>query len=118
MATSPTTLSEPIRVANLPLPADLAAELERHWRSCRFTARERAAVEDDFKLSYHYAGHFVVATSGPGGLQIHAIDLAGPDELDELTKRLHAQGHHNILCLFPTRWDEPRDQIVTLNAES
>jgi hypothetical protein len=56
MATLPTTLSDPIRVANLPLPPDLAAQLDRHWRSCRFTASERAAVEDDVKLRYHYAG--------------------------------------------------------------
>ncbi len=65
MATVPTTLSEPIRVANLSLPPDLAALLDRHWRACRFTAHERAMVEDDFKLRYHYAGHFILATADP-----------------------------------------------------
>lgn len=118
MATVPTTLTEPIRVANLPLPPDLAAMLDKHWRSCRYTARERAAVEDDFKLRYHYAGHFIVATGDSPGLQIHAIDLENSDEVDELHKRLHAQGYRNVLCLFPNRWDDPMDQFVTLNAES
>jgi hypothetical protein len=65
MATTPTTLFEPILVANLPLPLGPAAELDSHWRTCGFTARGRAAVEEDFKLRHHYAGHFVVATAGP-----------------------------------------------------
>jgi hypothetical protein len=118
MATLPTTLSEPIRVADLPLPPDLAAMLDDHWRSCRYTARERAALEDDFKLRYHYAGHFIVATTDHPGLQIHAIDLENPDEVHELHERLRAKGHRHVHCLFPTRWDDPMDQFVTLNAES
>lgn len=118
MATIPTTLSEPIRVAALPLPPDLAAMLDKHWRECRYTARERALLEDDFKLNHHYAGHFIMATADPPGLQIHAIDLENADEVDELTKRLCAQGYHHVLYLFPRRLDDPLDQIVTLNAES
>lgn len=118
MATVPTTLSEPIRVANLPLPPDLAAMLDKHWRSCRYTARERAMLEDDFKLSYHYAGHSIVATTDYPGLQIHAIDLENPDEVHELRKRLREQGYRNVQSLYPTRWNDPMDQFVTLNAES
>jgi len=118
MATIPTTLSEPILVANLPLPPEDAAELERYLRSSRFTRSERAFVEETFKLRHHYAGHFVVATAGRGGLQIHAIDLESPDEVDELTRRLQAQGHHNVLCLFPTPWNDPDVAILTANRVS
>jgi hypothetical protein len=116
MATTPTILSEPILVANLPLPQDLAAVLDSHWRACRFTSGERAFLEDDVKLRHHYAGHFVVATAGPPGLQIHAIDLEDPEEVDELIKRLQARGHRHVLCLFPTPWNDPNDQIITLNS--
>ena len=107
MATIPTTLSEPIRVANLPLPQEVAAMLDRHWRACRFTASERAAVEEDLKLSHHYAGHYVIATAGPRGLEIHALDLEDPDEIHELKKRLSARGYRHVLSLYPTPWQEP-----------
>jgi DNA-binding LacI/PurR family transcriptional regulator len=118
MATVPAILSEPIRVANLPLPADLEAMLDRHWRECCYTASERAFVEEDFKLNHHYAGHFILATADSPGLQIHAIDLENPDDVDELTERLQAQGYRHVYCLFPRRWNDPLDQIVTLNSES
>jgi hypothetical protein len=118
MATVPSILSEPILVANLPLPPEEAAELERYLRSGRFTRSERAFVEENFKLRHHYAGRFVVATAGRSGLQIHAIDLESPDEVDELTKRLQAQGHHNVLCLFPTTRNEPDVAILTGNPQS
>lgn len=118
MATVPKTLTEPIRVANLPLPPDVVAMLDRHWPSGRHTARERAAVEDDFKLDYHYAGHFIIVTADPPGLQIHAIDLDNPDEVHELHERLRAQGYRHIISIYPRRWDDPMDAIVTLNAES
>jgi hypothetical protein len=118
MATIPTTLSEPILVANLPLPPEVAKEAEEICRSRRYTPRERAAVEEDLKLRYHYAGRFVMATVGPHGLQIHAIDLDNPDRVYELRKQLRAQGYRYILSLFPTAWDEPNDQIITLNPVS
>jgi hypothetical protein len=118
MATIPTTLSEPIRVANLPLPPDLAEMLHRHWPSSRFTAHERAAIEDDFKLDYYYAGHFIIVTADPPGLQIHAIDLENPDEVDELTNRLEAQGYRHVFCLFPTRWDETVSQTGIITSDS
>jgi hypothetical protein len=118
MATIPTTLSEPILVANLPLPPDRAKEVEEICRSRSCTRRERAAVEEDLKLRYHYAGHFVMATVGAHGLQIHAIDLENPDEVYELRKQLRAQGYRHILSLFPTSWDDPNDQIITLNPVS
>lgn len=118
MATVSPILTEPIRAANLPLPPDIAAMLDKHWRECRYTARERAMLRDEFKLRFHYTGHFIVATTDPPGLQIHAIDLENADEVHELHKRLHAQGHRHVHCLFPTRWNDPMDQIVTLNSES
>jgi hypothetical protein len=118
MATIPTTLTEPIRVANLPLPPDLAEMLHRHWRSCRYTAHERAALEDDFKLRYHYAGHSIEVTADPPGLLIHAIDLENPDEAYELRKRLRAQGYRLILSLYPGRWDETVSQTGILTSDS
>lgn len=118
MATIPTTLSEPILVAELPLPPDVAEEVERCCRSRHYTRSERAAVEVDIRLRHHYAGRFVVATAGPQGLQIHAIDLEDPDEVHELTHRLHAQGHRHVLSLFPVPWKDPDDPIVTLNSSS
>jgi hypothetical protein len=117
MATTPGTLSEPIRVAHLPLPPDVAEEVDQHCRSCRFSRRARAAAEEDCKLRHHYAGHFVVATAGRRGLEIHAIDLEGPDEVNELTSRLLAQGHRHVLCLFPTPWDDPGVEILTANPQ-
>ena len=110
MATIPIRLSEPIRVANLPLPQEVAAMLDRHWRACGFTARERAFVEEDLKLNQHYAGHYVIATAGPRGLEIHAIDLEDPDEIHELTERLRAQGYPHVLSLYPTPWNVPYSQ--------
>ena len=107
MATIPTTLSEPILVANLPLPPDVAEDVERICRSNRLVRKERARFEQDIKLSHHYAGHFVVATAGTRGLEIHAIDLDDPDEIHELTKRLRAQGHRHVLSLYPTPWRVP-----------
>ena len=118
MATVPITLTEPIRVANLPLPPDLAAMLDEDARSYAYTARERARVEEDFKLDYHYAGHFIMATADPSGLLIHAIDLENPDEVHELRERLRARGYRHIYSLYPRRWDEPMDQIDTLNSDS
>jgi hypothetical protein len=118
MATVPTTLTEPIRVANLPLPPDLAAMLDRDWRSCRYTARERAMLEDDFKLRYHYAGHSIIATGDSPGLQIHAIDLEDPDEIYELKKRLSARGYRHVFSLYPTPWAETVSRIGILNSDS
>jgi hypothetical protein len=118
MATVPTTLSEPIRVANLPLPPELAEMLDKHWRECRCTARERAFLEEDIKLRYHYAGHIIEATADPPGLLIHAIDLENPDEVHELTKRLRAQGYRHVFTLFPTPWAETESQIGILNSDS
>ncbi len=118
MATIPRTLSEPIRVSNLPLPPDLAAMLDEHWRSRGYTARERAFLEEDVKLRYHYAGHNIKATADPPGLLIHAIDLENPDEAYELRKRLRAQGYRLIYSLYPTPLDETPDENVSLSSDS
>jgi hypothetical protein len=118
MATVPTTLSEPILVANLPLPQDLAAVLDSHWRACRYSASERVLLEEDAKLRHHYAGHFVVATAGPPGLQIHAIDLHDPDQIRQLTQRLHAQGYRHVEHLYPIPLYSTDSEIITLNPVS
>lgn len=117
MATVPTTLTEPIRVADLPLPPDLAAMLDCDWRSDGYTARERAFLEEDVKLRYHYAGHSIVATADSPGLLIHAIDLENPDEAHELRERLRAQGYRLIYGLYPTPLAEPTSLINTLNSD-
>lgn len=109
MATVPTTLSKPIRVANLPLPPDFAAMLDKDWRSRGYTARERAFLEEDVKLRYHYAGHSIEATADPPGLLIHAIDLENPDEIHELRERLRAQGYRGVFGLYPIPLAEPMD---------
>jgi hypothetical protein len=57
-----------------------------------------------------------MATAGPRGLEIHAIDLGNPDEVHELSQRLRGQGHRHVLCLFPTPWKDPDDRIITLNS--
>jgi hypothetical protein len=118
MATVPTILTAPILVANLPLPPDIVAFVDRHWRSCRFTKRERAFLEEDIRLSLYYAGHYVVATAGSHGLEIHAIDLDNPDEIHELKTRLREKGYHHILSLYPPPWKDPDVAIVTLNPQS
>jgi len=105
----------PIRVIDLPLPSDLAEQLASRLRSSGYTRSERRAAEEDFKLDHHYAGHYILATSGPRGLEIHGIDLEGPEQLNEHVERLTAQGYKNILSLFPRAWDDPNDAIVTLN---
>lgn len=109
MATVSPILTEPIRVANLPLPPDLAAELEQHWRACRYTASERLFLEEDVKLRYHYAGHMIEATADLPGLLIHAIDLEDPDEVHELRECLRAQGYRYVVGLYPTPLAEPMD---------
>jgi hypothetical protein len=114
MATIPTTLSVPIRVADLPLPPDVAEEVERICRSDRLSRPERARVEEDIKLRHHYGGHYVVVTADRHGLQIHAIDLENPDEVHGLKHRLAAQGHRHILSLLPTPWHEPDDPIISI----
>jgi hypothetical protein len=116
MATTPTILPEPILVANLPLPADVAEMIARSCRSSRLSRRERAFVEEDLKLCHHYAGHHAIATAGPRGLEIHALDLEDPDEIHEFKKRLSAQGYRHVLSLYPTSWEDPDDQIITLNS--
>ena len=118
MATIPTCLPEPLLLANLPLPPDEAEELERYCRSSRYTGSDRRAVEEEFKLSHFYAGHFVIATASAHGLEIHAVDLEGPDEVNELAKRLRVQGHRYVHCLFPTPRNDPHVSIVTLNPQS
>ncbi|HKI33900.1 MAG TPA: hypothetical protein VKA46_18750 [Gemmataceae bacterium] len=118
MTTVPTILPEPILVANLPLPPEDAALLERSWRSRRYTRSEREFLEDDVKLSHHYAGHYVIATAGPHRLQIHAIDLEDPDQIHELTQRLSTEGHRHVLHLFPTPWKSTTSQIGIIYAES
>jgi hypothetical protein len=118
MATIPTTLSEPIRVADLPLPPDVAQEVEEICRSRPYTRSERAAIGEDVKLRHHYAGHFLIATADPDGLQIHAIDLDNPDEVNELYEGLRARGHCHVLSLYPAPWKDPDGTIVTLNPQS
>jgi hypothetical protein len=111
MATIPTTLSKPIRVADLPLSPEDAALLERSFRERRYTRSERAFIEEDVKLSEHYAGHHVVATAGPRGLEIHAIDLEDPDQIHELHQRLRAQGYPHVMSLYPTPWKHTESMI-------
>jgi hypothetical protein len=113
MATIPTTLSEPILVANLSLPPAVAEDVARTSLQYRYTRRERAAVEEDCKLRHHYAGHHVIAALGPRGLEIHAIDLDNPDEIRELESRLTAKGYRHVYSLFPTPLAEPDDQTIT-----
>jgi hypothetical protein len=117
MATVPTILSEPILVANLPLPPEEAESLERWFRSRRLKRSEREFIEDDVKLDYHYSGHYIIATIGPPGparLQIHAIDLQDPDEGYELRKRLRALGYRHILSLYPRHWKDSGDHSMIL----
>jgi hypothetical protein len=118
MASVPTTLPQPVRVADLALPPDIAAEAEEICRQRRATRRERAFIEDDARLRHHYAGHFIVATAGPHGLQIHAIDLETPDEVYRLKERLRTEGHRHILSLYPTPWDDADSAIVTVDPQS
>jgi hypothetical protein len=116
LPTTPIILAEPIRAADLPLPPDVAELLAESMRSSGYTRSQRRTVEEDFKLNHHYAGHYVLATSGPRGLEIHAIDLEGPDQVREHIERLRAQGYRNILSLYPRSWNDPGDAIVTLNS--
>jgi hypothetical protein len=104
MATASLILSEPIRVADLPLSPEDTALLEQDLRSGRYTRSEREFIEDDVKLSEHYAGHYVIATAGPHRLQIHAVDLDDPDQIHEFSQRLRAEGHRHVLHLYPTPW--------------
>src|SRR5438105_3142805 len=99
MATIPTILTEPILVAKLPLPPDVAEEVERICRSRRFTRRDRARLEEQVRLQHHYGGHGIVVTADPPGLQIHAIDLDNPEAYHELRERLRAQGYRHVLSL-------------------
>jgi hypothetical protein len=118
MTTLQTSLPEPILLMNLPLPKEVAEEVDQYCRSCGYTGGERAAVEEEFKLSLHYGGRFVIATTGPNGLEIHAIDLDNPDEVNELTRRLLAQGYRHVHCLFPAPWTDPGVSILTVNPQS
>ncbi|HKI34438.1 MAG TPA: hypothetical protein VKA46_21465 [Gemmataceae bacterium] len=110
MAITSGVLSEPIRVADLPLPPDVAEEIEAICRSRPYTRSQRAAVRDDLKLSYLYAGHYVIATTGSPGLQIHAIDLETADEVNDVYKRLCAQGHRDVISLYPTSWKDSQSR--------
>jgi hypothetical protein len=114
MATIPTTLAEPIVVANLTVPPDVAKLVEEINRERGYTRSERAAVIEDIKLRHHFGGHYVLATAGRGGLQIHAIDLATSDEIHELNQRLYARGHRHVFSLHPEPWTVPEDQIITV----
>jgi hypothetical protein len=111
MSTIPATLAEPILVAKLPLPPDVAEEVATILKER--PRRDRVAVEEDIKLRYHYAGHFVITSVGRHGLQIHAVDLENPEEIAELQKRMEAQGYRQIFCLFPTPWRHSEDQALT-----
>jgi hypothetical protein len=104
MATVPTILSEPIQVADLPLPPDVAREVEEILRSHPYSRRERRIIKEDLIVRHHYAGHHVIVTTGPRGLQIHAIDLETPEEVREAYQRLRDQGHRNVMSLYPTPW--------------
>jgi hypothetical protein len=116
MATISGVLSEPIRVADLPLPPDVAEEVEAICRT--YSRRYRAVVRDDIKLRYLYAGHRVIVTTAyPPGLQIHAIDLETADEVNEVYRHLHAQGHRNVTSLYLIPWDDDV-AIVTVNPQS
>ncbi|HKI34442.1 MAG TPA: hypothetical protein VKA46_21485 [Gemmataceae bacterium] len=108
MATISGVLSEPIRVADLPLPPDVAAEVEAICRSHpkTYTRSQRAAVRDDFILRALYAGHRIIATTGSPGLTIHAIDLETADEVNDVYERLRAQGHRDVCSLYPTSWSD------------
>ncbi len=119
MATISGVLSEPIRVANLPLPPDVAAEVEAICRSLpkTYTRSERTAVRDDLKLRALYAGHRIIATTGSPGLTIHAIDLETADEVRDVYRRLRARGHRDVSSLYPTSWSDDV-AIVTVNPES
>ncbi len=117
-ATTPTILTEPILVANLPLPPEVEELLARDCRARGFTRSEREGVEEDVKLSHHYAGHFVMATAGPRGLQIHAIDLEDPNEVFKLRQRLQGEGHRHVFSLYPAPWRDPEVSMVTLNSLS
>jgi hypothetical protein len=101
VSTTPTILAEPILVANLPLCPEDAHLFDVYVRSHGLSRRERASVTENFKLRCNYAGHYIIATTGPKGMQIHAIDLEDPGQVDDLTKRLRAQGYHNISHFFP-----------------
>jgi hypothetical protein len=54
----------------------------------------------------------------PPGLQIHAIDLDDPDQIRELTQRLHAQGYHHVEHLYPIPLYSTDSGIITLNPVS
>jgi hypothetical protein len=111
MATVSGILSEPIRVADLPVPPDIAAEIEVLCES--HSRRRRDAARDYLKLRYLYAGHFVIATTGyPPGLQIHAIDLETAEETRAVYRRLHAQGRRDVISLYPTFWKDDGPAIV------
>lgn len=86
---------------------------------CRSHARRyQAAVRDDLKLRYHFAGRHVIATTGHPGLQIHAIDLVSADEVRNVYQRLRAQGHRDVTSLYPTLWKDDSATIVTVNPQS
>jgi hypothetical protein len=114
MATTGTILDKPIRVADLTLPPEIAEMVARD--SHKYTRRERIVIEEDVKLDYHYSGHYVIATDGPQGLLIHAIDLENPDDSYAVRQRLRAQGYRHVLSLFPRFWDDEHVAILTLNS--
>jgi len=69
MATVPAVLSEPIVVANLPLPPEIAAAIEARCHVHRYNKRDRVTVMEDAKVRYHYAGHFLIATEDRHGMK-------------------------------------------------
>ncbi len=111
MPTTPTRLSEPIVLADLPLPPDVAGEIETYCREHRLHGRQREDFEEEVRLSHFFSGNYVVAALGPRGLEIHAIDSEEPDGIYELRKRLRAEGNPDVISLIPLPWKDPITRV-------
>jgi hypothetical protein len=98
-------------VADLPVPPELAREIERTLKDCGWwTSKcERTFHEDELKLQYHFGGKAVLLIKTPRGRAIIASGPADCEEVGRLLNALPRSVRSKTLLYFPDPWADRFD---------
>jgi len=102
----------PVLLRTLPPPDGFDDIVERHCRRYRLRRRDRATVEEQILLQYHFGGRLIPVASTPKGLMVLARSLPPPDSQARADFERLVREHISCLAyLSPPRWENSRTEL-------
>jgi len=107
-------LPKPQRLNDIPVPPDLAAEIDRYCARIGAVRKwDREQVTEDIKLQYFFGGNHVAYLPTPEGLVILAVGQMDSEEFGKVLDSLSREVRCRVILYPVSRWNDSVSQILT-----